>query len=931
MQDENSSSQRCSCLTRISNAIEHALETFFYKLGEKVGAYPARTIVIMFIVAFVCMAGLSRFRQESRPNKLWVPRNAEALDQKEWVGRIFPETARYGFLIVTPTKGENVLTPAVLKELYDLHVSIVNITARGSTFFQQHNIAWEQLCFRRNPRRCWISSILTLWEFDRDRIYGLTSHAILSELNKNNLTDPWNGGLFQASQVIGDISYDPDPSKRHTIIGAKALRLIYRIYSNETFDESSGEEVDERADDFERQVDTIGQKKHDELSSSVRTTFGLQEETSKAIQNDLTILAAGYFLIIAYVCISLGQMTRLKHKIWLSFAGVISTGLGIVVSLGLCSAFGLFYGPVHSVLPFLLLGVGVDDMFVILSSWENLDEKTHKEKSISERIGLTLKEAGVSVTVTSLTDLVAFLVGASTVLPALQSFCVFAGIGILFDLIFQVTVFTAFLAIDGSRVDARRDACLCFKLSDDYQESKCCWTWWPFQSGWFKRFVADVYAPTLMKTPVKIVVIVVAMVVFGVGTYGVTKLDRHFDFKWFLPSGSYVLDYFADEDLYFTSIGRRTAVYTGNVHYYAQTDQLDELGKNVLINEYINPSTVEYWYFDYKKWLNESALPKPNDKASFSETLRWYLNTSDGQRHQADVKFKNEDIVATRLIANHRKLVDTDDKVDAMVSLRDTAASVDLSPEKAFAYAETYINREADLVIRRELFRNIGLAMMCVFIVTLLLIANIWSSVLVLGCVVLTLVDTAGMMHFWNLTIDVVTTVVLILAIGLAVDYSAHIAHAFLIPNAKDKSNDDRAITTLRTIGTAVWNGGFSTFLAFVLLASSDSYVFMTFFKVFFLVVLFGLFHGLCLLPVVLSLIGPSPYASQSAIKTTPSVELKEKNAPNGFQNDHTATMDDKRHIMGQDRENGFTNSEERSASLAVESDIKSVGEELIV
>ena len=44
-------------------------------------------------------------------------------------------------------------------------------------------------------------------------------------------------------------------------------------------------------------------------------------------------------------------------------------------------------------------------------------------------------------------------------------------------------------------------------------------------------------------------VIVVAMVVFGVGTYGVTKLDRHFDFKWFLPSGSYVLDYFADEDL----------------------------------------------------------------------------------------------------------------------------------------------------------------------------------------------------------------------------------------------------------------------------------------------------------------------------------------------------------------------------------------------
>ena len=35
-----------------------------------------------------------------------------------------------------------------------------------------------------------------------------------------------------------------------------------------------------------------------------------------------------------------------------------------------------------------------------------------------------------------------------------------------------------------------------------------------------------------------------------------------------------------------------------------------------------------------------------------------------------------------------------------------------------------------------------------------------------------------------------------------------------------------------RQIGTAVFNGGFSTFLAFILLAFSDSYVFLTFVKV---------------------------------------------------------------------------------------------------
>ena len=33
---------------------------------------------------------------------------------------------------------------------------------------------------------------------------------------------------------------------------------------------------------------------------------------------------------------------------------------------------GLFFGPLHHVLPFLLLGIGIDDMFVIVQSWDML-------------------------------------------------------------------------------------------------------------------------------------------------------------------------------------------------------------------------------------------------------------------------------------------------------------------------------------------------------------------------------------------------------------------------------------------------------------------------------------------------------------------------------------------------------------------------------
>lgn len=47
-----------------------------------------------------------------------------------------------------------------------------------------------------------------------------------------------------------------------------------------------------------------------------------------------------------------------------------------------------------------------------------------------------------------------------------------------------------------------------------------------------------------------------------------------------------------------------------------------------------------------------------------------------------------------------------------------------------------------------------------------------------------------------------------------------------------------------------------TTFLALVVLADSNSHAFLTFFKVFFLTVIFGLFHGVVFLPALLSGIG---------------------------------------------------------------------------
>ena len=89
-------------------------------------------------------------------------------------------------------------------------------------------------------------------------------------------------------------------------------------------------------------------------------------------------------------------------------------------------------------------------------------------------------------------------------------------------------------------------------------------------------------------------------------------------------------------------------------------------------------------------------------------------------------------------------------------------------------------------------------------------------------------------------------------------DYSAHIGRAYMEIQG---TPDERLQGCLSNMGVAVFNGAFSTFLAVLLLGGSQSYVFVTFFRQLFLCIVFGLAHGLILLPVLMSLVKPEPYA----------------------------------------------------------------------
>ena len=77
------------------------------------------------------------------------------------------------------------------------------------------------------------------------------------------------------------------------------------------------------------------------------------------------------------------------------------------------------------------------------------------------------------------------------------------------------------------------------------------------------------------------------------------------------------------------------------------------------------------------------------------------------------------------------------------------------------------------------------MALGAIFTVILVLLSNIKITLTVFLTVVLTLVDIIGFLHFWGITIDIISCVNIVLAVGLCVDYSVHIAHAFLVAEGK--------------------------------------------------------------------------------------------------------------------------------------------------
>ena len=210
-------------------------------------------------------------------------------------------------------------------------------------------------------------------------------------------------------------------------------------------------------------------------------------------------------------------------------------------------------------------------------------------------------------------------------------------------------------------------------------------------------------------------------------------------------------------------------------------------------------------------------------------------------------------ISATKLgTLRFRKLNGLSHHLPAQKALTEILSRANLS-SKTFAYSYAYPFWEMDERLSKEFYQNVGIALACVVIISLISLSDLRATLLTITCVLFTLVDVMGASYFMGLPIDVGTANTFIIGIGLSVDYGAHIAHSFSVSKG---FKNQRAISGFISISPAIIHGGISTFLALVPIAFSKTYVFLTFFKLLSLTVFLGLFHGLLYQTVMLELFG---------------------------------------------------------------------------
>lgn len=148
------------------------------------------------------------------------------------------------------------------------------------------------------------------------------------------------------------------------------------------------------------------------------------------------------FVVFTVIMDSIVEKVMDAGKLIVAFVLIICPGLSITTTFGIFGLLDQRINSVSMIMPFLIMGIGVNDAFLMLHAWHRT---SINKVSIPQRMGLILEDVGPSITITTVTDVTTFVLGSLTPTAEISLFCRTTAVALFLCYVFTLLLFLPIL------------------------------------------------------------------------------------------------------------------------------------------------------------------------------------------------------------------------------------------------------------------------------------------------------------------------------------------------------------------------------------------------------------------------------------------------------------------------------------------------------